>query len=187
MSRTRTSGRDGCRNSWERSRRGKFLKFPSVGRWFGWWRVGFGCLSLLLRYFFILYRVRRVGFTELRPLRTLLTLRLVIGALAFRGRWRHESRQSQGCGSTENGKEDSNFSPPIFSSLHRHLQAQPRVVRDLYATAADSTLSYRRHESAARCRRTKHSDVEGQETNQKPRCCQRVPSIVTAISLSMTL
>ena len=69
---------------------------------------------------------------------------------------------------------------PSISSLSLHHQI-------LYAAVAYSTLSHRRHESAARYRRTKHSDVEGQEADQKPRCCQRVLSIVAAVSSSMTL
>jgi len=94
---------------------------------------------------------------------------------------------SQADGGTENGKRDLNFFPrllllPIFIlELSRGrsgistLQLQIRL------------LSYRHHESAARYRRTKHSDVEGQEIDQKPGCCQRVPFIVAAISLTVTL
>jgi hypothetical protein len=90
--------------------------------------------------------------------------------------------QSQGRRGSENGKREFKLRSHLFPSPRHHPQAQPRAVRDLHATAADSTLSYRHHEPAARYRRTKHSDVEGQETDQKPRCCQRVPSAVDVLS-----
>ena len=160
MSRTRTSGRDRSWNGWKWSGRGKFLDFPSVDRRFGWRRVGFGDLLPLPR-FSAFHCVWCVGCAELCPLHALLTLRLVIGPFPFRSLRRHGSESGwRKCRKRQEGFKL--FPSPSSPSLHR---------RNLYATATDSTLSSRHHEPAARCRRTKHSDVEGQETNQKPRRC----------------
>lgn len=153
----------------------------------GWWWVGFFNFLRLRRCLFFLRYTRHIGYAKFCPLHVLFPLRLVVGTLALRGLSGRHGSKSRRRGCRKRQAEYKLFFLPSPLSLRRYPQIQQRAVRDTYATAPYKTLSHRHHESTARCRRTKHSDVEGQETDQEPRCCQRVPSTVTAVSFCAVL